>query len=905
MSPSTPDSFQISTAFPWGRRGEVRERISVVQLVRQSLSTYYRTTPRYGILFVGLCRSAVRRLKRETARKVEQREREHILREIAEQESRLSRLAEEGEAIRSRLTALRAELDSGDSGPQLSPDDGPSAPESLPSPLTPTEKVGVFRSLFRGRDDVYPKLWMNHKTGRTGYAPACSNEWVRGVCEKPSVKCGDCPNQAFIPVTGQVLLDHLQGRHVVGVYPLLQDETCWFLAADFDKSAWREDVQAFVETCQEHRVPACVERSRSGNGAHVWIFFTHPVATNFARKMGCYLITETMARRHELSMKSYDRLFPNQDTMPRGGFGNLIALPLQHEPRKHGNTVFLNDKLESHPDQWAYLSSVARMTPTAVEEIAREATRTGQVIGVRLAEPGDREDEDSTPWTRSPSGRSRAIKIAGPIPKAIRGVLSQRLFVEKSGLPSPLLNQMKRLAAFQNPEFYKKQSMRLSTALTPRVINCAEDLPLHVVLPRGCLSELRDLLDDLESELGLDDQRTPGAPLELSFRGQLTAVQQKAAKALLEHDIGVFVAPPGIGKTALGTYLVAERGCSTLILVHRRPLLDQWITQLSMFLGIEPKEIGRIGGGKRKPSGLLDVAMIQSVARNGEVEDLVADYGHVIVDECHHVPAVSFERVLAEVKARYVTGLTATPHRRDGHHPISNMQLGPVRFCVNPKSQAARRPFEHRLIIRETAFNASSLPADAPIQDLYRALAGDTNRNDLVIDDVISALEEGRSPVLLTERRDHLEFLADKLRAFARHMIVLQGGMSAKERKEAEAQLADIPDHEERLLLATGRYIGEGFDDARLDTLFLAMPVSWKGTLVQYTGRLHRLHPDKTEVRIFDYVDRGVPMLERMFEKRLRGYRSIGYTLDGGSIDGEESEGETSNPADRLAERRK
>jgi superfamily II DNA or RNA helicase len=530
------------------------------------------------------------------------------------------------------------------------------------------------------------------------------------------------------------------------------------------------------------------------------------------------------------------------------------------------------------------------MTPTAVEEIARDATRRGEIVGVRVAGSEDGGEECSSPWTRSPSGRSRTVKIAAPIPKIIRGVLAQRIFVEKAGLPSPLLNQVKRLAAFQNPEFYKKQSMRLSTAMTPRAINCAEDFLVHVALPRGCLADLKDLLSELGSNFVFEDQRAHGAPLELKFRGQLTPLQQNSVEALLEHDIGVFVAPPGVGKTVVGTYLVAERGRSTLILVHRRPLLDQWIAQLSMFLNVESKDIGRIGGGKRKPNGLLDVAMIQSVVRKGQVEDLVADYGHVIVDECHHVPAVSFERVLAEVKARYVSGLTATPQRRDGHQPISYMQLGPVRFSVDPKSQAARRPFEHRLIIREIAFNASPVATDAPIQDLYRALAGDKARNDLIIDDVISALEEGRSPILLTERKDHLAFLADKFRAFTRHLIVLQGGMTQRERDEVEAQLKDIPDHEERLLLATGRYIGEGFDDARLDTLFLAMPVSWKGTLVQYTGRLHRLHPDKKEVRIFDYVDRGIPVLERMFEKRLRGYRAIGYTLDKGAFDHEESE---------------
>jgi len=451
------------------------------------------------------------------------------------------------------------------------------------------------------------------------------------------------------------------------------------------------------------------------------------------------------------------------------------------------------------------------------------------------------------------------------------------LFVEKAGLASPLLDQIKRLAAFQNPEFYKKQSMRLSTAMTPRVINCAQDLPQHVALPRGCRSELEGLLRGHGVGLDVEDQRAGGTTLDLRFQGTLTAVQEQAARALVAHDTGVFVAPPGVGKTVIGTYLVATRACSTLILVHRRPLLDQWLAQLAVFLGIEPKEIGQIGAGKRAPTGRLDVAMIQSLVRKDSVADLVADYGQVIVDECHHLPAVSFERVLSEVKARYVIGLTATPQRRDGHHPITHMQLGPVRFSVDAKTQAGRRPFEHRLLVRETAFRMSSSEETPGIQAIYAALARDGDRNELILNDVIRALEDGRSPILLTERKDHLEYFAARLERVARHLVVLQGGLGAKAHRAVQAQLAAIPSTEERLVLATGRYIGEGFDDARLDTLFLAMPVSWKGTLVQYTGRLHRLHPGKTEVRIFDYVDREVPMLLRMFEKRLRGYRAIGY----------------------------
>lgn len=576
-------------------------------------------------------------------------------------------------------------------------------------------------------------------------------------------------------------------------------------------------------------------------------------------------------------MGSYDRLFPSQDTLPRGGFGNLIALPLQYAARQQGNTVFLDDQLQPLPDdqQWAYLAAVPTIDLRAVEKVAGDAARHGSVIGVRR--PGPADDEEAAPWARPPSGRPRLHRITEPLPARVRATLSQRLFVEKVGLPSPMLDQIKRLAAFQNPEFYKRQSMRLSTALTPRVISCAEELERHVGLPRGCRSDLEALLDEHGVGLDVEDKRENGEILQVAFRGELTPVQSEAVRELLAHDIGVFVAPPGVGKTVVGAYLVAQRSRGTLVLVHRRHLLDQWRAQLSLFLGLDLKAIGQAGGGKRSANGRLDVAMIQSLVRAGKVADLVAGYGQVIVDECHHVPAVSFERVLAEVKARYVVGLTATPQRRDGQHPITEMQLGPARFTVDAKSQAARRPFEHRLVVRETSFLDPNRSKSASIQEIYAALAANAERNEQILNDVIASLEEGRSPIVLTERKDHLAFFAARLEKFARHLVVLHGTMSARARKAAKAQLADIPATQERLVLATGRYIGEGFDDARLDTLFLALPVSWKGTLVQYTGRRHRLYPGKTAVRIYDYVDRQVPMLLRMFEKRLRGYRAIGY----------------------------
>lgn len=805
--------------------------------------------------------------------------RNEVLEAIVQEEARLARLDSERAATEARLARLKATLDSFASQPQIQVTIPLAAENRVPQ--TAAEKVALFRSLFRGREDVFPIRFVSKKTGRSGYAPACHNKFVRGVCDLPKVKCGECPNQAFVPFDDGAVLAHLQGRHVMGVYPLLDDETCWFLALDFDKSTWIEDVSAFMETCRLVGLPAAVERSRSGNGAHVWFFFSAPIAAADARKMGCYLLTETMARRHQLSMESYDRLFPSQDTMPRGGFGNLIALPLQREARLQGNSVFLDEQMSPYRDdeQWTYLASVPRIGASTVELIAREASRLGSVVGVCLVEPLD--SEDVLPWTRSPSRRARNV-VTGPFTTNVRAVLAQKLFVEKTGLSSSLINQIKRLAAFQNPEFYKKQSMRLSTALTPRVIDCAEDLPQHIGLPRGCRDELEALLRGCGINFEIDDQRIAGDRVSFEFRGELTPTQRHAARSIVAHDIGVLVAPPGAGKTVVGTYLVAKRSCSTMILVHRRPLLDQWIAQLSLFLGVDPKEIGQIGGGKRTANGRLDVAMIQSLVRKDSVDDTVARYGQVIVDECHHVPAVSFERVLSEIKARFVVGLTATPQRRDGHQAITQMQLGAIRFALNAKDQAAQRPFSHRLVVRETLFKSGDDGKTLPIQRLYAALATDERRNRQILDDVRCALREGRSPILLTERTDHLRYLESCLSDAGAHLVVLRGGMSAKERRNVNERLAAIPKNEPRLVLATGRYIGEGFDDARLDTLFLALPVSWKGTLIQYAGRLHRLDAGKTEVRVFDYVDREVPVLSRMFEKRLRGYQAIGYTRQEG-----------------------
>ena len=492
---------------------------------------------------------------------------------IARQESKLHALRREQDAAQAELRRLKGEFASltvEQAGARLGAQSTDAA-----VPATPVEKVALFRSLFRGRDDVYPKLWVNSKTGRTGYAPACANEWVRGVCEKPQVRCGECPNQAFLSISDRVILDHLRGHHIVGVYPLLASETCWFLAVDFDKGDWKADIAVFSEVCRSVSLPVAIERSRSGNGAHAWFFFKASVPAAIARRVGCFLITEAMARRHNLGMSSYDRLFPSQDNLPKGGFGNLIALPLQYEPRARGSTVFIDEDFQPFPDQWAYLAGLERISSSTVEELALEAARLGQVLGVRSS---GMEDEGATePWRLKPSTKAKlqALKIHDPLPERIEATLAQRLFVSKEGLPSSVINALNRVAAFQNPEFYKKQNMRLSTALTRRIIACAEDFPGHIALPRGCVDDAVALLRTLGVTLTLDDQRNVGQAIDHRFEGTLTELQQSAVTALFNHDNGVLVAPPGVGKTVAGIRLIAQRARNTLVLVHRKPLLDQ------------------------------------------------------------------------------------------------------------------------------------------------------------------------------------------------------------------------------------------------------------------------------------------------------------------------------------------
>ncbi|SOC22436.1 hypothetical protein SAMN05880501_11420 [Ureibacillus xyleni] len=709
-------------------------------------------------------------------------------------------------------------------------------------------RINIFKELFKGRTDVFAVRWQS-KNGKTGYSPACKNEWHPTLCQKPTIKCANCQHREFFPLTDQVIFNHLSGEQTIGLYPILQDETSWFLAVDFDKKSWQKDVLAFITTCKELGVPAHIERSRSGNGCHVWVFFEQAIPASVTRKLGNVLLSKTLEKRYEIGMDSFDRLFPSQDTLPKAGFGNLIALPLQNVPRKNGNSVFVDEDFIPYPDQWDYLYRVKRMKFKEVNAIIK--INTSNVV---------KENIDKA-----------------KLPTKLTITLKNGLYIKKEGLSTSFINHLIQLATFKNPQYYKSQAKRLSTHGIPRNITCYDDTEEYLILPRGCKDDLDKLLGKLSINFDFIDDTHMGSKISISFEGKLRVEQDQAVKTLLEHPIGILSATTGFGKTVVAAKLISERKINTLIIVHRNQLIDQWKKSLTQFLNIEEDQIGQIGGGKSKQTENIDIATIQSLNYKGEVKDLISQYGQIIVDECHHISAFSFEQVIKKANAKYIFGLTATPIRKDGLQPIMTMQLGPIRYKVDGKNQAKIRPFEHILLPRFTTFKSSLEANKKDIQSLYKELIHDEYRNRIIFDDVLSEIDNGAVPLILTERVEHASYFESKFKGFVKNIVVLTGKLSTKERKANLKRLEELDDNEERLVIATGKYIGEGFDHTRLDTLFLVMPLSWKGTLQQYVGRLHRLHNEKSIVKVFDYVDHKESILKTMFEKRMKGYQSMGY----------------------------
>lgn len=623
-------------------------------------------------------------------------------------------------------------------------------------------KIKLFMSLFRGRDDVYAKRWVNKK-GTTGYSPVCANEWKPGICKKAKTKCADCKYRVYLSLDEKVINAHLRGKDPGGqdnfvavIYPMCLDETCYFLAIDFDDEGWQKDITTLREVCSEFKIPIAVERSRSGNGAHVWFFFESPIAASQARKFGSALLTCAMSKRHEINFKSYDRFFPNQDTMPKGGLGHLIALPLQKAARKDNNSVFIDDDFQPFDDQWAFLASIHKYSEDEIEILISKLCQ-GNELGTLKKD----EEETQKPWE---TNRIKLLK--DDFPKNIEIVKANMLFIPKAGISQRALNHLKRLAAFKNPEFYKAQAMRMPTFSIPRIISCTDETEEYLCLPRGCEEDLKSIFGELAIEVRWIDKTSYGRKIDVEFNGSLREEQPLAFNKLLKYDNGILCGTTAFGKTVVAIKLIAEKKVNTLILVDKVSLVSQWKESLLKFLTInetlrtadisEGKKrgrkknrsiIGQMGHGKNALSGIVDIAIMQSLNRMGEVKECVKDYGMVIVDECHHVSAFSFEKVLKSTDAKYIYGLTATPTRKDGHHPIIFMQCGSIRYRDDAKKQAEKRPFEHFVIPRFTSLRVplDKDEKDVSINELYAEIVLNEMRNQIIVDDVVKCYENGKS----------------------------------------------------------------------------------------------------------------------------------------------------------------
>ena len=711
-------------------------------------------------------------------------------------------------------------------------------------------KIAIFLSRFAGREDVYALRWESARTGKKGWSPAVVGGWANAKK----------PGRAYLPLDEGVVETHLAGESHLGLYPLRRGDECRLLACDFDGTSWVLDALAYLDAAAAIGVPVALERSRSGEGAHTWTFFSGPVPAAAARRLGVHILRQAMEVRAELDLASYDRLFPTQDFVPKGSFGNLIALPLQGACRRQGNTVFLDPaSLEPYEDQWAFLASIPQMSPEAVAALENSMTPV-------LAGP------DETRYRRPTGGAAQKP------PDMIRGVSGAMFAIDRIGVPPALLATLKHLASLHNPEYYEKERLRFSTWNTPRFLRCYRETIDQLLLPRGVQDQVARIVEDAGSKLEVTDACLSPTSIDVSLRASLSGRQQSALDALVPHRLGVLVAPPGSGKTVIACGLIAHRRLPALIVVDRQPLVEQWRERLGEHLGIAAKEIGQLGGGRNKAKGVIDIAMAQSLARRDNLAEIAQAYGLVVVDECHHVPAVTFERVVRQMPVRYWLGLTATPYRRDHLEKLITMYCGGERYRMTPDHEENIRV--DRVLVTHPTGHEHSGDQELGIQEVFRSLVEDQERTRQICGDIATAVEAGRNCLVLTQWTEHLDAISEELRRLGIEAIVMRGGMGKKARVSASAEMEAQASAGGLALLATGSFLGEGFDLPQLDTLFLAFPLAFKGRIVQYVGRVLRPTTGKSRVEVHDYVDINVPVLARMQAKRLPAYISLGFPID-------------------------
>ncbi|EGL38262.1 TOTE conflict system archaeo-eukaryotic primase domain-containing protein [Oribacterium sp. oral taxon 108] len=805
---------------------------------------------------------------------------------------------------------------------ELSPDKNLAFEENQGARILPVtitkQHIQYYYHLFKGRNDVYSKRSgkANKKTGKHGYYTQCWNFWKDGICPKknnPQFNCGECQNQKYKELTGQVLYEHLIGARedasdVIGLYPMFPDETVNFLVFDFDchddkiggddganfESDWMTEVNAFRKICEINEVPVLVERSRSGKGAHVWIFFEKPILASVARRFGTALLSKGAESVNMRSFKYYDRMLPAQDHIPlntktgKPGLGNLIALPLQGQALKLGNSAFIDENWNAYPNQWECLKEVKKLSSETVEERIKEWSAEG-ILGVLSNEfEADTEGaNDTKPWEKTkPSLHKEDVSSAVEI------IIADKVYVGTKDMKPRMQNALRRMSAFSNPDFYKKAAMGLSTKCIPRIVFCGYDDAGYICIPRALLDSVIDRFNEVDISFTLTDNRCTGMTLDVSFNGTLYEEQMRAAKAILEHDNGILAATTSFGKTVVGAYMIAQRKTNTLILVHNTEIQKNWIEDLNKFLDVNAELpeyktktgrikkrkslIGKLHAGHNSMTGIIDVAIFSSLGKGDEINPMLEQYGMVIMDECHHGAAQTVEDVVGSAKAKYVYGLTATPKREDGLEKKVFMQFGPIRFRYTAKERAEKQGIDHFVYPRFTMLVST---ANLKVMEANRAVIECESRNEQIIADVENCIQNGRTPLVLTKYKEHAELLYQRLQGKADHVYLLQGGGSRKAKDKMRIQMRAISDAESIVLVAIDKYIGEGFNFPRLDTMMLTMPAAAEGNIEQFAGRLHRDYETKKEVIIYDYVDSHIRVLEKMYHKRLRTYKKIGYEI--------------------------